>query len=712
MNNDVKKKILIILEIPKSGISEMALCLKTVGVYVVSKPSKDLLIAPQEINALLLQDLSIDQYSANDLPQDWLEGLAAAKASQRVKALVLDLVEKGGLWALADPVICRVWPLWARILKQYEITPAVIFVLDHPLHTAAGLEQKQGSDADYRHLIWLRYSLEALEICRQMPHFITTARNLNEDPLTTLKLAGTELGISYPRSPNSVRARLLTMLQPYSEPSAVEYSEKSGINEFAALLQLYEQASNRGVEIGPFLEDIKRHLESQKKIPIAKRTGVQEWGGFSQEHADFHPEAGTIEKKLFMEITLPDLEGWRYSFQALHRQTIVPERWQKITVSVTCPEILQNGRIRILPLNTAGSVWISSIRFFNAATGRILWQAVSFDDFAGLTFEGPCVQLPCENGLALAVAGSKAGICLPLMADFPDCPVKMEMWQKVEQGTDSFLYLLKGVDVGSGRIPLDTGMLDGAETSSFVSPGVSRIAVHKVMEVYQEAIEIIDIHDVARLESMEPECIVVIMPCIDTVKGMETARVLARRAGTDCKVLIVYDTLRQGFIKTLNDTAQRLDTKYIVYLAQDAYPGRGWLRCAQDSLDKTGKSMLAFNDGKWRGRIASFGMVRTEWSRRLYGGPVFYPGYVSHGADPELTVIARAQDNLVYNPECTLLEYDPDKDFGGSNPRDRRLFSTRFVQGFDGLAPIEKLKQMAGEYGVRWVEQTDFPREE
>jgi hypothetical protein len=105
-------------------------------------------------------------------------------------------------------------------------------------------------------------------------------------------------------------------------------------------------------------------------------------------------------------------------------------------------------------------------------------------------------------------------------------------------------------------------------------------------------------------------------------------------------------------------------------------------------------------------------MVRTEWIRQLYGGPVFYPGYVSHGADPELTVIARAQDNLVYNPECTLLEYDPDKDFGGSNPRDRRLFSTRFVQGFDGLAPIEKLKQMAGEYGVRWVEQTDFPREE
>ncbi|MFZ2630257.1 MAG: glycosyltransferase [Desulfosalsimonadaceae bacterium] len=169
-----------------------------------------------------------------------------------------------------------------------------------------------------------------------------------------------------------------------------------------------------------------------------------------------------------------------------------------------------------------------------------------------------------------------------------------------------------------------------------------------------------------------------------------------------CTILIVNDSKRQGFIKTLNEAAARITVKYIVYLAQDAWPGRDWLRCACEIMDKSGKGLLAFNDGKWKGRIASFGMVRTGWVRTLYNGWIFYPGYVSHAADNELTVVARAQDMYVYNPDCTLMEYDPEKDFGGSNPKDRALFQKRFLQGFDGLAPLTKLEGLAQEYSVKW----------
>ena len=75
----------------------------------------------------------------------------------------------------------------------------------------------------------------------------------------------------------------------------------------------------------------------------------------------------------------------------------------------------------------------------------------------------------------------------------------------------------------------------------------------------------------------------------------------------DCRIIIVNDTLRQGFIRTLNDTAARISARYVVYLAQDAYPGRNWLRDAHEALEKSGKGLLGFNDGTYKGRIATFG---------------------------------------------------------------------------------------------------------
>lgn len=170
-------------------------------------------------------------------------------------------------------------------------------------------------------------------------------------------------------------------------------------------------------------------------------------------------------------------------------------------------------------------------------------------------------------------------------------------------------------------------------------------------------IQLLEISDMSGFHYSNPEGIAVVMPCIDTEKGMNTARNLSRRAGISCKILIVHDSQRLGFIKTLNGAVLKISTRYIVYLAQDAYPGRDWLLNAYHTLEKSGKGLLAFNDGKWKGRIASFGMVRTEWVKSLYDGRIFYPGYQSHGADNELTVIARLQNMHEYNPDCTLMEY-------------------------------------------------------
>jgi len=106
-------------------------------------------------------------------------------------------------------------------------------------------------------------------------------------------------------------------------------------------------------------------------------------------------------------------------------------------------------------------------------------------------------------------------------------------------------------------------------------------------------IQLIDIREIAGFSYSNPEGVAVIMPCTDVDRGMKTARVLSMRAGMPSMIIVVNDSRRQGFIKTLNETAARITVKYIVYLAQDAWPGRDWLKCAHESLEKSGKALLA-----------------------------------------------------------------------------------------------------------------------
>jgi glycosyltransferase involved in cell wall biosynthesis len=215
----------------------------------------------------------------------------------------------------------------------------------------------------------------------------------------------------------------------------------------------------------------------------------------------------------------------------------------------------------------------------------------------------------------------------------------------------------------------------------------------------------LDVTALGRLSHVDPEGVAIVMPSIDTATALATARLLVRRAGLDTTVFIVEDTLRQGFIRTLNATAARLEVRYVVYLAEDAFPGADWLKLAHARLEDSGKGLLAFNCGKWHGRIAAFGMVRTAWVETLYGGPVLYPAYRSHRADNEVTVIARATDQFVYAPDCVLTEIDARKAFrtseaeaGNFTEDDKRLFIHRFDTGFDGLAPQPELEALRDEY--------------
>jgi hypothetical protein len=186
--------------------------------------------------------------------------------------------------------------------------------------------------------------------------------------------------------------------------------------------------------------------------------------------------------------------------------------------------------------------------------------------------------------------------------------------------------------------------------------------------------------------------VLAVLPWLNRDAAERAARLMVERAGAPLQVLAVHDDLRIGPTAVWNSVIRHVQSPYFIYCAEDAFAGRYWLRFALQTMEKPGAGLLAFNDGKWFGQIAAFGLVRRTWLQPIYGGALFCAGYVHHYGDTELTLIARQQQALVYHPHALLLEVDFEKDRRPVDASDHALFRARSENGFDGLIKDQALR--------------------
>jgi hypothetical protein len=183
--------------------------------------------------------------------------------------------------------------------------------------------------------------------------------------------------------------------------------------------------------------------------------------------------------------------------------------------------------------------------------------------------------------------------------------------------------------------------------------------------------------------------VLAVMPFTRPAEARQAAQLLARRAEAPGLILGVYDEDAvngqggAGFVAIANAAYRASSSPWFAYVAQDAFAGRGWLRLALAALNRNQGVLAAFNDGKWQGQLASFGLARRDWIDSLYEGDFFFPGYARHYADVELTVLALHQQGLAYDANAVLMEVDWEKDGKAVDAKDRALYLSRASTGFD-----------------------------
>lgn len=192
--------------------------------------------------------------------------------------------------------------------------------------------------------------------------------------------------------------------------------------------------------------------------------------------------------------------------------------------------------------------------------------------------------------------------------------------------------------------------------------------------------------------AMDEAAVVIAMPYLDRAAATRSAGLMAARAGQpDGVVLAMHDTAGAGFVALANAAFRSTRSRYFGYAAQDAFAGRRWLQHAIAGLEKSGKGLLAFNDGKWMGMLAGFGLACRAWAAGNYGGDLFHPGYGGHYADTELTILAMSERQYCYDPNSVLAEIDWEKDGKAVSAADRALYHRRAAGGFDGRVSSPRL---------------------
>ncbi len=221
--NDKKIDCLILTGMHQSGISPLVQCLTLMGVdFGQNRLNKNADDAVEStaigdvtmVHDILLRDLGCRWDMVGALPEDWLDTKAAAHAKKRIVHLIEDQFQNNGLWAVADPRLCRLLPLWKPVLQEKGLNPGIILTIRHPWEVAQSLNKNSGMDFKQSHLLWLAMNKEVFDFCQQYAYIVNTFDQMLADPAAILRDIGEQFGLTFSNPLQQQIHHILDVVRP------------------------------------------------------------------------------------------------------------------------------------------------------------------------------------------------------------------------------------------------------------------------------------------------------------------------------------------------------------------------------------------------------------------------------------------------------------------------------------------------------------------
>ena len=149
-----------------------------------------------------------------DSPPEWLDDGSSGDTRAELGDLVRRLFGNAPLWAVKDPRLCRLLPIWLQVLNDLGKVPRFIVMYRHPQEVAASLARRNGFSGEMGGCLWVDHNLQAERWSRSHRRIFVPFTGFLEDPIATLDTIGETLGIAWPRSPGTVAKEIDDFLSP------------------------------------------------------------------------------------------------------------------------------------------------------------------------------------------------------------------------------------------------------------------------------------------------------------------------------------------------------------------------------------------------------------------------------------------------------------------------------------------------------------------
>ena len=184
------------------------------------------------------------------LPDGWL----SSEPARRAAAAITEIIERDfagiPLWAVKDPRLCRVLPLWFEVLDKLGTRPMVLFMVRDPGEVSASIAERNLWAPPIGEILWLRYVTESLEHSHRVPRSVVTFDALLADPAVTLSNVLSELGLR-PKATDSVANESLGQFVDIADRHHVHLNAAVPCTRFGIIAKrvydlLVEVAQDRG----------------------------------------------------------------------------------------------------------------------------------------------------------------------------------------------------------------------------------------------------------------------------------------------------------------------------------------------------------------------------------------------------------------------------------------------------------------------------------
>lgn len=217
------RKAIFVLGMHRSGTSALAGLMRRLGADGPATPLGPSAHNPKghfesrplyRLQDELLQSAGSSWDDFRPVPETWTTSPKADEFRGRLAGLIESEYGQSGFFVVKDPRNCRLVGLWREVLAEMRVQPLFVHIHRNPLEVARSLGKRDGLDAGYGALVWLRHLLDAEAGSRgQTRSFTSYDRLLGDWPAEMEKIAG-DLKISWPTFAPSHAADLDAMVLP------------------------------------------------------------------------------------------------------------------------------------------------------------------------------------------------------------------------------------------------------------------------------------------------------------------------------------------------------------------------------------------------------------------------------------------------------------------------------------------------------------------